>query len=140
MRLGLGKVSFDFLIKPLLLVSYKRAAFENEKQRLSLDWDIRYYHIRSSVFGYKCLKDFPERPAGYDPSLVLEFKYTDEFPSWMSDLQAKYPIWYRSSFSKLDRGMKALLEGPLRHRPDSESLIEMMHAYKEKGWDLSGRP
>lgn len=127
-------------LKPVLLVSYKRVAFENSEERLSIDWDIRYHYIGSSGFDYKRLKDFPERPAGYDRSMVLEFKYTDEFPSWMSDLQAKYPIWYRSSFSKLDRGMKDVLEGPLRHRSDSESLIKMMHAYKEKGWDLSGRP
>lgn len=127
-------------LKPLLLVSYKRVAFENEKERLSIDWDIRYYHIGSSIFGYQCLKNFPQEPAGYDQAVVLEFKYTDEFPSWMSELQGKFPIWYRSSFSKLDRGMKAVLEGPLRHRSDSESLIKMMHAYKEKGWDLSGRP
>lgn len=126
-------------LKPFLLVSYKRVAFENREERLSIDWDIRYYHVGSPVFSSKCLKDFPDRPAGYDAAMVLELKYTGEIPSWMSDLQGKYPIWYRSTFSKLDRGMKALLEGPLKARGDSGFLLELMHAHNEKGWDLSGQ-
>lgn len=127
-------------LKPLLLASYKRMAFENGEERLTIDWGIRYHHIGPSVFSHRSLKDFSEEPAAHDQAVVLELKYAGEFPSWMSDLQAKYPIWSKSYFSKFDRGMKALLEGPLRHREDSESLVSMMHAHKEKGWDLSGQP
>lgn len=127
-------------LKPLLLVSYKRVAFENQNERLSIDWDIRYCYAGPSVFSQESLKDFSEKPAGYDQAVVLELKYTGGFPSWMSDLQGRHPIWYRSSFSKLDRGMRALLEGPLKCRGDSKFLLEMMHAHKQKGWDLSGQP
>jgi len=133
-------VIFEKQLKPLLLTSYKRVAFENKNERLSVDWDIRYFHVGSSVFNSVSLKDLSQKPAAYDNVVILELKYTGELPSWMSDLQSRHPIWYRKSLSKLDRGMKALLEGPLRHRGDSGSLLEMMYAHKEKGWDLSGRP
>jgi hypothetical protein len=127
-------------LKPVLLASYQRMAFENGGQRLTIDWGIQYHHVGASVFTHESLKDLPEKPAGCDQAVVLELKYTGYFPSWMSDIQGKYPIWSKNYFSKFDRGMKALLEGPLRHREDSESLVKMMHAHKEKGWDLSGEP
>ena len=61
----------------------------------------------------------------------MELKYTGELPAWMQELQDNYPIVPRASFSKCDKGMKALLEGPLKTRKDSESLLYLMDICKQ---------
>jgi hypothetical protein len=117
-------------LKPVLLVSYSRVAFERGEVRLTVDWDIRYRQAGPSVFHYKALRDLPEQPCGFEKNMVLELKYSGGLPPWVSGLQQKYPIRPRIFFSKLDGGMKALLEGPLRSRPHSKSLLDMISAYE----------
>ena len=122
-------------LKPFVLACYKRVAFESRQERLSIDWDIRYHHADPSVLQFNSLKDLPRIPAGREDTIVLELKYTGELPGWLADLRGKYPITYRTSFSKCDRGTKALLQGPLKTRPDAPVLLEMIDTLKHEDGD-----
>jgi|GEM_PF-890044 len=117
-------------LKPILLASYQRVAFENATDRLSIDWDIRYRLAGRFLFGYPSLNEIPHAPAGEEDTIVMELKYTGELPTWVQDLQRHLPIQRLASFSKCDRGMKTLLQGPLSDRSDAGDLLQMMHTYK----------
>jgi len=126
-------------LKPVLLVTYERMAFENGSERLTVDWDIRYYKVESPVPRLKSLEHVSKTPVDCERTLTLELKYSGELPSWMLDLRQKYPICYRSPYSKLVRGMKALLKGPLKCRQDSDLLLGMIYAREQQGEVLSER-
>lgn len=127
-------------LRPVLWVAYQRAAFENGLERVTVDWDIRYYHVGPPVFRYKSLKNLKKKPAGREKTMVLELKYSGDLPSWMSDLQQKYPIRCSDLFSKLVMGMKALLEGPLKSRAGSGSLLRLISACLQDEDAVCGRP
>jgi len=117
-------------LKPSLLASYRRVAFENATDRLSIDWDIRYRPAGRFLFEYASLKDIPHAAAGQEDAIVMELKYTGELPAWVQRLQRQLPILPLASFSKCDRGMKVLLEGPLSTRTDAGALLQMMREHK----------
>lgn len=124
----------DLRLEPFTLASYNRVAFEGPGVRLSVDWDIRYHAADRSTLRVDRLKDLPD-PAGRESTAVLELKYIGEVPLWLAELQAAYPIAYRTSFSKCDRGTKALLQGPLRVRPDASLLLQMLESLKHEDTD-----
>ncbi|MEX0802909.1 MAG: VTC domain-containing protein, partial [Candidatus Binatia bacterium] len=39
-------------LKPILLVTYKRIAFQGEIERLSIDWDLKHYSVSTNVYDY----------------------------------------------------------------------------------------
>jgi len=119
-------------LKPILLVTHNRVAFEQGSVRITLDWDIRYYQAEASISHYENLKDLPDQPCGRETSMILELKYSGESPSWFSELRQRHPIHSRRFFSKLDSGMKALLQGPFKSHEDSEALLKMIDDYREK--------
>ena len=124
-------------LKPILLVTYKRVAFQNESERISLDWDTQYYHVGTSVYFYDSWKYLTERPVGKAEKTFLEFKYPQGNRSaWIEDLQRRYPIWEERNHSKFVEGMGFLFQRPLRHHREANSFIRMIEDHTGDGKHL----
>lgn len=122
MVLGMG-------LKPILLVTYKRIAFQNEVERLSIDWDVAYYHVTRSIYDYSTWKYPLESATGRANKIILELKYlSGEVPSWFGELQRKYPIWEKDYLKPVE-GMGYLFEGPLKHHKRADAFRPMIDAY-----------
>jgi SPX domain protein involved in polyphosphate accumulation len=116
-------------IKPMLLVTYKRAAFQNEIERVCLDWDIQYYHVGANVYSYDSWKYPVEEPAGKSARTILEVKYPQgRRPVWIADLEKHYPIC-QTNFSKYVEGMGSLFQGPLKHHKEANYFVPRIEAY-----------
>ncbi|MBI2210508.1 MAG: VTC domain-containing protein [Deltaproteobacteria bacterium] len=116
-------------LKPILLVTYKRVAFQNDVERLTLEWDVRYYHVGTDVYFYDSFKYPVEEPAGKADKIILELKYLQgSLPAWFSGLQRRYPIWERDYLKPLE-GMGFLFQGPLKHHKEANSFLQMKGAY-----------
>lgn len=101
-------------LKPFILIVYKRVAFQNENERLSIDWDVQYYNVSSDVYDFSSWKD-PIIPAvGRAGAVILEVKYLQgSLPAWFSELQRRYPIQQRECLKTLE-GMGILFHGQLK--------------------------
>ncbi|MBI4525240.1 MAG: VTC domain-containing protein [Deltaproteobacteria bacterium] len=127
---------FTWGLKPCLLVTYKRVAFQNGGERLSVDWDIQYYPVTEDVYSYDTWKYPVEPPAGKAKQIILEFKYPHgTLPEWIEGLQRRYPIW-ESNYVKPVEGMGFLFEGPLSSHEEAGSFLRMIRAYTED-WKLA---
>ena len=116
-------------LKPIFLLTYKRMAFQNEIERLSLDWDIQYYHVSTNVYSYNSWKYPVEEPAGKSNKTILEIKYPQgSLPAWIADLEKRYPI-RKTTFLKFVEGMGFLFQGPLQHHKEANSFLQMKDAY-----------
>ncbi len=116
-------------LKPLLLVVYKRIAFQNTTERLSIDWDVQYYHMNTDVCDHESWKYPVEQSAGSARKTILELKYPGgPVPEWFSDLQRKYPIWEKDYLKPVE-GMGYLFEGPLRTHEKAATFLPMIQAY-----------
>jgi len=117
-------------LKPILLLTYKRIAFQNEIERLCLDWDIQSYHVGANVYSYDSWKYPVEEPAGKSKKTILECKYPQGSPpAWIADLEKRYPIW-KSDFSKFVEGMGYLFREPLKYHREARSFLEKIQAYR----------
>lgn len=75
-------------LKPVLLVAYKRVAFQGRAERLSLDWDIHYCPIAPATPIQDAFAVASENTAGRERAVLLEIKYPDgKFPQWVEQLQ-----------------------------------------------------
>lgn len=116
-------------IRPILLVTYRRVAFQNEIERVCLDTDIQYYHVDENVFSYDSWKYPTEEPAGKSKKTILEVKYPqDRIPIWIVELEKRYPI-RRTNFSKYVEGMGYLFQGPLKHHKEANYFLPRIEAY-----------
>ncbi|MGH7773587.1 MAG: VTC domain-containing protein [Candidatus Binatia bacterium] len=116
-------------LKPTLLVAYKRIAFQNEVERLCIDWDVLHYYATPDVYDYSSWKYLVEEPAGRADKIILELKYSHgSVPAWFSDLQRKYPIWEKDYLKPVE-GMGFLFQGPLKHHKEANSFLRMIEAY-----------
>jgi len=116
-------------LKPLLLVVYKRIAFQSATERLSIDWDVQYYHVNNGLYDYSTWKYPTERAAGSARKLILELKYLDEtLPAWFADLKRRYPVWEKDYLKPIE-GMGCLFEGPLRYHKKAGAFLPMIDAY-----------
>ena len=116
-------------LKPVLLVLYKRLAFQSEVERLSIDWDVQYHYVTTSIFDYDSWKYLIEKPAGKAEKVILEMKYLqDVIPSWFNQLQRKYPIWKREYLKPVE-GMGFLFQGPLRDHKEANLFRPMIESY-----------
>ncbi|MFQ5887575.1 MAG: VTC domain-containing protein, partial [Candidatus Hydrothermarchaeales archaeon] len=117
-------------LRPIFLVTYKRVAFQNGSERLSLDWDIQYYRVGTNVYSYDSWKYLVERPAGKAKKTFLEFKYPQGgLPEWIAELQRRYPIWERN-YSKFVGGMWFLFQGQLSYDREADSFLQMIETYR----------
>ena len=120
---------FTLGLKPILLVVYKRVAFQSEVERLSIDWDVQYHYVTTNVFDCDSWKYLVEKPAGKSDKIILEMKYLHgDVPAWFHELQPRYPI-RRREYLKPVEGMGFLFQGPLRHHKEANYFLPMIEAY-----------
>ena len=120
---------FTLGLKPVLMVVYKRVAFQSEAERLSIDWDVQYHHVTTDVFDYDSWKYLVEQPAGKANKVILEMKYLQGgLPSWFSELQRMFPIWKREYLKPIE-GMGFLFRGPLRHHKQANFFLPLIESY-----------
>lgn len=107
-------------LKPMLLVRYRRTAFQNDSERLSLDCGISYF----PVIG--CGRQLPAAEhiaAAREKFTLLEIKYpVGAFPVWMESLQHRCRMVERKHFSKFDRGMTRLSHAVRRNLSTQETV------------------
>jgi hypothetical protein len=116
-------------LKPVLLVIYKRVAFQNATERLSIDWDLQYRHVAENVLDYDSFKYLSGEPAGKTDKVILEMKYLqDVMPAWFSELQRSYPIWRREYLKPIE-GMGFLFRGPLKNHRAANDFLPMIQHY-----------
>ena len=119
-------------LKPTLLVTYKRVAFQNETERLSIDWDMRFYHIGLHIHRYPSLKDIATTLGEKVDTVVLELKYPQgAFPAWVENLKRSYPIWERRYYSKFKDGMHCLFPQIFKRYAESNCFLQMIRAHTE---------
>ena len=61
-------------LKPILLVTCKRIAFQSDTARISIDWDVEYYYVQTSVYDASSWKYLVEPSAGRAGKVILEMK------------------------------------------------------------------
>ncbi|MGE5816722.1 MAG: VTC domain-containing protein [Deltaproteobacteria bacterium] len=116
-------------VKPMLMVVYKRVAFQSEVERLSIDWDLKYYNVTTAVYDLYSWKDLIEPPTGKADNVILELKYLQgDVPNWFHILQQRYPI-RRREYLKPVEGMGFLFRGPLGSHKEANRLLPMIDAY-----------
>lgn len=116
-------------LKPLILVIYKRIAFQNEVERLSIDWDLQYYYATKDILEADSWKYLAEPPAGKSDTVIMEVKYLEGgIPDWFSELQRRYPIWKREYLKTLE-GMGLLFQGPLKHHREANFFLPRIDDY-----------
>ncbi len=116
-------------VKPVLLVTYRRVAFQNQVERVCLDSDIQYYHVGANVYSYDSWKYPVEDPAGKSKKTILEVKYPQgRPPTWISDLEKRYPVCH-TNFSKYVEGMGFLFQGPLEHHSEASYFLPRIEVY-----------
>jgi SPX domain protein involved in polyphosphate accumulation len=116
-------------IVPMLLLTYRRVAFQGEIERVCLDSDIQYYHVDSDVYSYPSWKYPLQEPAGRSEKTILEIKHpAGRLPDWITDLENRYPIG-RTNFSKYVEGMGFLFRGPLRNHTEADYFIPRIETY-----------
>lgn len=129
-------------LNPLLLVLCKRVAFQGETVRLSIDWDVEYYHATTSIYDFSSWKYLTGPSAGKAGKVILELKYVggEGVPTWFSELQQRYPIRQREYLKPVE-GMQFLFKGPLRHHKEADYFLRLINAYMENSYSVEvGRP
>lgn len=123
-------------LKPFFLLTYKRLAFQNDVERVSLDWDNQYYSVGTDVYSYDSWKYPVEEPAGKSNKTILELKYPrDTQPAWIADLEKKYLI-QETGFLKFVEGMGCLFRGPLKNHREANYFLRLIKAYGGEGRPL----
>ena len=118
-------------LKPMLLLTYRRVAFQNEIERVCLDSDIQYYHVGANVYSYDSWKYPLEEPAGKSGRTILEVKYpVAKFPVWIAELEKSYPLCH-TNFSKYVEGMGFLFRGPLKDHREANYFLPRIKTYME---------
>jgi SPX domain protein involved in polyphosphate accumulation len=123
---------FNLGLKPTLLVAYRRVAFQNEIERLSIDWDVHYYHVSQHVHRYPSWRDVAKCLGEKTEKIFLELKCPQgAIPTWVANLKRDYPLWELGYFSKYNEGMSFLFPGQFKHLTESNYFLRMIKAYTE---------
>lgn len=117
-------------LAPMLLVTCKRLAFQGAEDRLSIDWDVKYFSATERIFEQPSWKNLPYAPLGKADKIILETKFLGENlePPWLAELQRHYPIRARE-FLKPVEGMGYLFQGPLQHHREANYFLPRINDY-----------
>jgi SPX domain protein involved in polyphosphate accumulation len=116
-------------LKPMLLLTYRRVAFQNEIERVCLDWDIQFYHVGSEIYSYDSWKYPVATSAGKSKKTILEVKYPKgRLPVWIADLERCYPVSH-TNYSKYVEGMECLFQGPLNNHEGADYFLPRIGTY-----------
>jgi hypothetical protein len=119
-------------LKPTLLVTCKRVAFQGETARLSIDWDVEYHAAASNIYDLPSWKYLVTPPVGTAGKVILEVKCVmdEEVTRWFVELQRRFPIWPREYLKPVE-GMGCLFKGPLKHHKEASYFLPLINAYLE---------
>ena len=84
-----------YLLRPKILVRYRREPFVGETQKLRITFDTNIQVSSVNYFYYKELWSRPVLPQ----AIVMEFKFTGSLPFWLANLVRHYDL-ERQPFSK----------------------------------------
>ena len=116
-------------LKPFILIVYKRVAFQNENERLSIDWDVQYYNVSTDVYDFSSWKDPLIPAAGRAGAVILEVKYLQgSLPAWFGELQRRYSIRERECLKTLE-AMGILFHGELKQHHQADYFRPRINAY-----------
>jgi hypothetical protein len=116
-------------LRPLILVLYKRISFQNDLERLSIDWDLQYYYVTKNVLEADSWKYLAVPPQGKSDTIIMEIKHLQgDVPVWFTELQRQYPIRRREYLKTLE-GMSFLFQGPLKHHKEANFFLPRIDAY-----------
>ena len=117
-------------LKPMLLVTCKRLAFQGALDRLSIDWDVKYYSPTPNVYRQPSWKYLVQPPVGKSDKIILETKLLGEDvePLWLAELQRRFPIRSRE-FLKPVEGMGYLFKGPLAQHKEASYFLHRIADY-----------
>lgn len=120
-------------LKPFFLITYKRLAFQNDEVRISVDWDLNYYHVGTDVYFWDSWKYPVMDPVGRSEKTVLELKYPPgACPLWIADLEKTYRV-QETGFLKFVEGMGFLFQGPLKTYREAEYFLRLIKRYGGEG-------
>lgn len=124
-------------LSPFFLITYKRLALANEKdERVSLDWDLQYYHVDGNVLGYDSWKYPLVDPIAKSRKTILEIKHSrSNPPGWITDLEKNIAV-EETGFLKFVEGMGFLFRGPLKNHPEANYFLRLIEAYGGEGRPL----
>jgi SPX domain protein involved in polyphosphate accumulation len=124
-------------LKPFFLITYKRLAYENDNgERVSLDWDLRYYHVGEEIYAYDSWKYPIVDPIGVSQKTILELKYPrGTVPTWIGALQKNFNV-QETGFLKFVEGMGFLFRGPLAEHQEAKYFLRLIDAYGGEGRPL----
>lgn len=119
-------------LKPILLVTCKRVAFQGETARLSIDWDVKYYSAANNIYDLDSWKYLVDPLVGSAGKVILEMKCLQDegAPAWFFELQRRFPIW-QWEYLKPVEGMGFLFRGPLKHHKEAHYFLPLINAYLE---------
>jgi len=117
-------------LKPVLLVTCKRLAFQGARDRVSIDWDVKYYSTTPNVYEQPSWKYLVQPPVGKADKIILETKCLGENvePLWLAELQRRFPIRARE-FLKPVEGMGYLFKGPLKPHKEASYFLPRIGEY-----------
>ena len=119
-------------LKPILLVTCKRVAFQGDTARLSIDWDVEYHAAATDIYDLSSWKYLIAPAVGRAGKVILEVKcLVDEgIPAWFAELQRRFPIWQREYLKPVE-GMGCLFRGPLKQHKEAQYFLPLINAYME---------
>ena len=117
-------------LKPMLLVTYKRLAFQGATDRLTIDWDVKYYSAAPNIYEHSSWKYLAQPPDGGTDNIILETKLLGENiePLWFTELQRRFHIRSREYLKPVD-GMGFLFKGPLKYHKEAGYLLPRIDDY-----------
>ena len=117
-------------LRPFFLISYKRLALEHDKdERVSLDWDLQYYHVDRTVLDSDSWKYPLVDPIAKSKKTILEIKHCrSNPPGWIADLEKSFAI-QETGFLKFVEGMGFLFRGPLKSYREADYFLRLIDAY-----------
>jgi len=117
-------------LQPMLLITCKRLAFQGAAERVSIDWDVKYYSTTPNVYEQPSWKYLVQSPVGTANKVILETKLLGDNvePLWFAELQRRFPVRARE-FLKPIEGMGYLFAGPLQHHKEASYFAPRIADY-----------
>lgn len=124
-------------LRPFFLITYKRLAFDNDVgERVSLDWDLRYFNAGEEIYDCDSWKYPVDDPLAVSQKTILEIKYPRSArPTWIRDLETHYNI-EETGFLKFVEGMGFLFRGPLSQHREAKYFLRLINAYRGEACPL----
>jgi SPX domain protein involved in polyphosphate accumulation len=117
-------------LAPFFLITYKRLAFDNDEgERVSLDWDLRYFNVGDEIYDSDSWKYPVAEPLAISQKTILEIKHPrGAKPTWIGKLERDFDI-AETGFLKFVEGMGFLFRGPMKNHREAKYFLRLIDAY-----------